>query len=105
MGMDHGGQYVPDDRYRLHDGPLLKRLMKQPIEGGLVYTVRSLAERVGLSYSKIQKLVKEDRPTVSEDEADRIAKAVQANRKALFSPTPSPFEDGDTSEEEPRGPR
>lgn len=80
--------------YRVHDGLLLKRLMRCPEAGGTVYTVRSLATVTGMSYSKIQKLVTGERPTVSEPEADRIAQAVQVRRKALFAPTSSPFGDG-----------
>jgi hypothetical protein len=79
--------------------------MKQPLPGGTSFTVRSLANVTGLSYSKIQKLISEERPFVDQDQADRIAEAVQARRKALFSPTPSPFEDGDKDKENPRGPR
>lgn len=96
---------MPDARYRLHDGPLLKRLMQQPLPGGTSYTVRSLASVTGLSYSKIQKLVSEERPYVDQVDADRIAEAVQVRRKALFSPTPSPFEDGYEEKENPSGPR
>lgn len=95
------------DRYRVHDGALLHRLMKQPLPGGMVHSVRSLASATGVSYSKIQKLVKEERPTVSEDEADLIAAAVQSRRRALFSPCSSSFEDGNEMEREghePAGP-
>ena len=80
--------------YRVHHGSLLKRLMRCPEAGGTVYTVRSLAAVTGLSYSKIQKMVTGERPTVTEPEADRIAEAVQICRKGLFAPTSSPFGDG-----------
>lgn len=82
-------------RYRVHDGPLLKRLMHCPEPGGTPHTVRSLAKAVGLSRSKIQALVDEVRPTVEPDQADRIAKAVGVRRKALFSPPAFAFEDKD----------
>jgi len=91
---------VPDARYRLHDGPLLKRLMRHPEQGGEVHTMRSLAGVTGLSYSKIHKLITEERPFVDEPDADRIAEAVQVHRRALFAPTQSPFEYGDDRKEE-----
>ncbi|WNI15538.1 hypothetical protein [Actinacidiphila sp. ITFR-21] len=93
------------DRYRLHDGPLLRRLMECPPPGGQIHTVRSLAAATGLSYSKIQKLITEDRPTATLAEADRIARELRVRRKALFSPSSSPSQDGDTREETPDGPR
>ena len=95
---------MSDDRWRLHDGPLLKRLMHHPLPGGTRYTVRSLARETGLSYSKIQKLITEERPFVDGSAAERIAQAVQSRRKALFSPTRSPYEDGDLKGD-PRGAR
>jgi plasmid maintenance system antidote protein VapI len=95
---------LPDDRYRLHDGELLRRLMKRPLEGGTVHTVRSLADATGLSYSKIQKLIKEERPDVDAPEADRIAEAVQSRRRALFSPTSFTFKN-ENEGKHPRGPR
>ena len=95
---------MPDDRYRVHDGALLYRLMRQPLPGGEVHTVRSLARATGLSYSKIQKLTSEERPTVSESEADAISRAVQSRRRALFSPTSSSFGDEDEREGEGHGP-
>uniref|UniRef100_UPI0039F4B6F2 helix-turn-helix domain-containing protein n=1 Tax=Streptomyces sp. ND04-05B TaxID=3028693 RepID=UPI0039F4B6F2 len=65
----------------------------------MVHTVRSLASATGVSYSKIQKLVKEERPTVSKGEADAIARHLQSRRRALFSLDTSPFEYGDERKE------
>jgi hypothetical protein len=96
---------VPDTRYRVHDGLLIRRLMECPPVGGAAFTVRSLAAATGLSYSKIQKLISEDRPTVTPAEADRIALALCVCRRALFSPLPSPSRDGDHGTETPDGPR
>lgn len=93
-----------DARYRLHDGALLRHLMECPPKGGTPHTVRSLAAAVGLSYSKIQKLITEDRPDVDEVHADRIASQVHFRRRALFSPSSSPSRDGDRRET-PDGPR
>ncbi|MEV4438201.1 helix-turn-helix transcriptional regulator [Streptomyces sp. NPDC049577] len=70
--------------------------MAHPESGGAVHTVRSLARATGVSWSKIHRLITEERPTVTRDQADRIANAVQVNRKALFTPTSSPF--GDANE-------
>lgn len=96
---------MPTPRYHLHDGPLLRRLMECPPVGGTAFTVRSLAAATGLSYSKIQKLVHGERPTVTADQADRIATAVRVRRQALFSPHPSPSWDGDHEMETTHGPR
>lgn len=90
---------MSDDRYRVHDGSLLRRLMTCPEQGGTAYTVRSLAAETGLSFSKIQKLVTGDRPTVTEAEADSIASAVHICRRGLFAPTPSPFGDGNRKDD------
>jgi plasmid maintenance system antidote protein VapI len=96
---------VPDTRYRLHDGPLLRWLMGHPATTGTPFTVRSLAAATGLSYSKIQKLCSGERPTVSAPEADQVAAAIGFSRRALFSPLSSPFEDGDKRTETTDGPR
>ena len=98
---------MADDWYRLHDGALLRRLMECPPEGGAVLTVRSLAAAVGLSYSKIQKMITEERPYVTEGYARRIASAVHCRRRALFSPSSSPYSNGDrdTETETPHGSR
>lgn len=95
---------MPDDRYRVHDGALMQRLMKHPLAGGRVHSVRSLARATGVSYSKIQKLISEERPTVPEPEADAIAAELQSRRRALFSPNSSPFGDEDEREREGHGP-
>lgn len=79
-------------RYRVHDGLLLLRLMKHPNEGGSTHTVRSLAAATGMSWSKIQRLTTEERPTVTREQADRIAEAVGVRRRALFAQISSPFE-------------
>lgn len=96
---------MPNRRYRLHDGALLRRLMECPPPSGTTHTVRSLAAATGLSYSKIQKLITEERPTTTEGEADRIACAFRLRRRALFSPSSSPSWDGDQETENPDGPR
>lgn len=79
--------------------------MECPPEGGSTYTVRSLASATGLSFSKIQKLITEERPTVQPFEADHIAKTLRVATKALFSPSSSPSWDGDARKETTDGPR
>lgn len=74
-----------DSRYRLHDGDLLRRLIDRHRDGEPA-SVRELAAATGMSRSKIQALVGEDRPTVSGAEADRIAVAYALRRRALFHP-------------------
>lgn len=83
------------NRYRVHDGPLLARLMRCPDQGGTAHTVRSLAKAVGLSWSKIHRLITEDRPTVTRAEADHIAESLGVSRRAIFQPISSPLGDGD----------
>lgn len=96
---------MPNTKFRLHDGLLLRRLMECPPKGGTPHTVRSLAAAVGLSYSKIQKLITEERPFVTGDDAQRIASEVDCRRRALFSPSSSSYEDGDRKVGIPDGPR
>jgi len=73
-------------RYRLHAGDLLRRLLDSP-KSGEPGSVRELATRAGLSKSKVQALVDEDRPTVTGDEAERVAEAYHLQPRALFHPT------------------
>jgi hypothetical protein len=79
--------------------------MECPPKGGEPHTVRSLAKAVGLSYSKIQKLITEERPDVDGAHADRIASEVHVRRRALFSPSSSPSWDGDQERGTTDGPR
>lgn len=85
--------------YRLNDGDLLRRLMRQPVPGGVQHSAQSLADTVGVSVSKVHKLISEHRPYVTEAEADAIACAVGANRKALFTPRSFSFENDNDQEE------
>jgi plasmid maintenance system antidote protein VapI len=82
---------MPDARYRLISGEVLTRLMRSH-ETGL--TVHTLAAASGLSASKIRKLIKGLRPSVTSRQADRIAEAVGVTRAALFAPTQSAYADG-----------
>lgn len=80
---------MPDARWRLRDGSLLRRLMQAPGFDRPALTYATLAEVAGLSESKILKLMNGSRPTVTESQANRIAQAVAASRAALFLPTSS----------------
>lgn len=85
--------------YALHDGPLLRHLMRNPGPGGAVQTVQSLADVAGISRSKMYKVLAGSRPAVSGDQADLIAAAVGVAVGALFLPSSSPFANGDQEEE------
>lgn len=74
--------------------------MRHPGPTGPSYTVRSLAKAAGLSPSKIQRIITEERPTVTDAQATRIAEAVGVSRRALFMPTPSPYSNGDREDSE-----
>lgn len=86
--------------YRLTDGPLLRRLMRCPDMGGQRHTVRSLAREAGLGKSKIGYMLAGRQMTVTGEQADRIARAVGVNRKAIFLPTASTSTDTDAREED-----
>lgn len=73
------------DRYRLHNGPLLRRLLDSHKDGEPA-TVRELAARTGLSRSKVQALVDEDRPTVTGAEALSLAGVYKLAPRALVHP-------------------
>lgn len=92
---------MPRNRYRLHTGALLRRLMDGPIEGKARHTVRSLAAAAGVSRSKVQYMISEDRQrdTVAEEVADRFAREVGCDRPSLFRPIVSASPDTDAKEE------
>lgn len=90
---------MPDTRYRLIDGSVLRRLMGAPEPGNPPHTVHTLASASGLSASKIRKLIKGVRPTVPLAQARRIAQAVSADMEALFLPSPSSSADEDNPRE------
>jgi plasmid maintenance system antidote protein VapI len=79
------GRRTVATRYRLHAGDLLRRLLSSP-RAGEPRSVRELAVRAGLSKSKIQALVNEDRPTVTGDEAKRLAGIYRLEPRALVHP-------------------
>lgn len=87
-------------RFRLIDGPLLSRLMRCPDTGGRRHTARSLATETGISKSKINSMIHDRQTRVTEEQADRIAKAVGVTRKALFAPCLSALADTDNGGEQ-----
>lgn len=95
---------LPKQTHRLHDGPLLRRLMRQPEPGGREHSVQTLAQAVGVSESKVHKLISEVRPYVTEAEAKAIAREVGVHCKALFSPRSFSFMNEILDEEEPMDP-
>lgn len=95
---------MPKQSHRLHDGSLLRRLMRQPEPGGREHSVRSLARAVGVSESKVHKLISEERPYVTEAEAEAIATEVGARLKALFAPRSFSFMNEINEMEEPMDP-
>ena len=82
------------DRYRLHDGALMKKLMARA-PGGRSLHVRDLATRVGLSRSKVSGLLTGTRPQVDESTARRIAEELGVHTDALFDPPTSTSVDVD----------
>lgn len=87
---------MPDPRYRLTDGQLLRRLMRCPDTGGQRHTVRSLAAVTGISKSKISSMLRDQQAKVTAEQAALTAEAVGVRRKALFTPPLSAFADTDT---------
>lgn len=96
---DNGGtRNVCNDRYRLIDGLLLRRLMDCPDAGGDRHTVRSLAAASGVGKSKISNMLHDRQTEVTRQQASAIAEAVGARRKGLF--LPSTFAFANETEEE-----
>ena len=73
------------DSARLHltSRHTLRGLMTWAPRGGSL-DIRKLAEAVGVSKSKIGALLSGERPSVTEDVADRICEALDVRRDALF---------------------
>ncbi|WP_353962260.1 helix-turn-helix transcriptional regulator [Streptomyces sp. NBC_00654] len=60
--------------------------------GGSSLDIRKLADAVGVSKSKIGALLSGERPSVTEDVADRICEVLDVRRDALFyDPLPTPM--------------
>ena len=70
-------------RLYLTSSDTLRGLMTWAPGGGSL-DIRKLAEAVGVSKSKIGALLSGDRPSVTEDVADRICEVLDVRRDALF---------------------
>jgi transcriptional regulator with XRE-family HTH domain len=86
-------------RLYLTSSHTLRGLMNWAPGGGSI-DIRKLAEAVGVSKSKIGALLSGERPSVTEDVADRICAVLDVRRDALFySPLPTPMGVGSHPEE------
>lgn len=86
-------------RLHLTDSDVLRGLMTWA-PGGSSVDIRKLADAVGVSKSKIGALLSGERPSVTEDVADRICEALDVRRDALFyDPLPTPMGVGRHPEE------
>ena len=82
---------MPDTRYRLINGRLLRRLMRCPEAGGTRHNVRTLAGACGVGKSKIANMINGRQMVVTAGQADAIATAVGVDRSALFLPSTFAF--------------
>ncbi|WP_330349755.1 helix-turn-helix domain-containing protein [Streptomyces sp. NBC_00582] len=86
-------------RLCLTDRNVLRGLMTWAPAGGSL-DIRKLADAVGVSKSKIGALLSGERPSVTEDVAERICEVLDVRRDALFyDPLPTPMGVGSHSEE------
>ena len=86
-------------RLYLTDSDVLRGLMTWA-PGGSSVDIRKLADAVGVSKSKIGALLSGERPSVTEDVADRICEALDVRRDALFyDPLPTPMGVGNDRQE------
>ncbi|MFD9212046.1 helix-turn-helix domain-containing protein [Streptomyces sp. NPDC059544] len=81
---------TPARRY-LTDSDVLRGLMRRAPGGGSL-DIRSLADAAGVSKSKIHALMTGERPSVTEDVAERICEVLAVRRDAVFyEPLPTPM--------------
>ncbi|MFQ6851223.1 helix-turn-helix transcriptional regulator [Streptomyces sp. 35M1] len=84
-------------RLHLTSGETLRTLMRWAPNGSSL-TIRELADAVGVSKSKIEALLSEERPTVTRELAGRICSVLDVRQNALFfEPLPAPMGAGSTS--------
>lgn len=78
-------------RRYLTDSDMLRGLMRRA-PGGRPMDVRKLADAVGVSKSKIGALLSGERPSVTQDVAERICEVLDVRRDAVFyEPLPTPM--------------
>ncbi|WP_172624898.1 helix-turn-helix domain-containing protein [Streptomyces griseofuscus] len=75
-------------RLYLTDRHVLRGLMKRAPAGDSL-DIRKLADAVGVSKSKIGALLSGERPSVTEDVANRICEVLDVRRDALFFDPPA----------------
>jgi DNA-binding Xre family transcriptional regulator len=86
-------------RLRLTDSDLLRGLMRWA-PGGNSLDIRSLADAVGVSKSKVHALLTGERPSVTPQVAARICEVLDVRRDALFfEPAPTPMGVGNPRQE------
>ncbi|MFF9123218.1 helix-turn-helix domain-containing protein [Streptomyces sp. NPDC014889] len=82
----------------LTDSDVLRGLMRRAPGGGSL-EIRKLADAVGVSKSKIGALLSGERPSVTEDVAERICEVLDVRRDAVFyDPLPTPMGVGNDQE-------
>lgn len=90
---------MSDARLYLTRSATLRGLMDWAPGGGSI-DIRTLADAVGVSKSKIHALLSGERPSVTTEVADRICDVLQVRRDALFyDRLPTPMGVGSTPEE------
>ncbi|RPK76403.1 Helix-turn-helix domain protein [Streptomyces sp. ADI97-07] len=88
-------------RLHLTSSGTLRDLMRWGPNGSSV-SIRELAAAVGVSKSKIEALLSEQRPTATREVAERICKTLDVRLSALFfEPLPTPTGMGTTGRRTP----
>lgn len=89
-------------RRYLTDSDMLRGLMRRA-PGGVSMDIRTLADAVGVSKSKIGALLSGDRPSATEQVAERICEVLDVRLDAIFyAPSPTPMGAGSDRKEGPR---
>lgn len=87
-------------RLHLTSGTVLRELMRWAPRGRSL-TIRQFAADIGVSKSKVEALLSEERPTVTHAVARRICEVLDVRQDALFfEPLPTPMGVGSTAEGE-----
>lgn len=74
---------MPSARWQVADRDLLRKLMQRAPGGPL--DTRTLANRVGVSKSKISALLTGDRPTITADKGEQIAQQLGVHPGCAFN--------------------
>ncbi|MFE4691208.1 helix-turn-helix domain-containing protein [Streptomyces sp. NPDC056749] len=88
-------------RRHLTSSATLRDLMRWGPNGSSV-SIRELAAAVGVSKSKVEALLSQERPTVTQEVAERICRTLDVRQNALFfEPLPTPTGAGITGRRTP----